>query len=176
MATLLTLFLQGTLGRTPLAAAATLLPFSILVIGGSAAAARLLARHLNERIIAAGLGLIGIAVATVLLKPTSAVLVGSAMAVAGFGIGLSSVAATSIGTDVPKRSRATASGIVNTSAQLGTAIGIAFLLLVAAETTGIPASTTAPPTIAWAAAATIALAAAAAFARLPRLASREHRP
>lgn len=160
----------------PLAAAATLVPFSILVIGGSAAAARLLAHHLNERIIAAGLGLIGIAVATVLLKPTSAVLVGSAMAVAGFGIGLSSVAATSIGTDVPKRSRATASGIVNTSAQLGTAIDIAFLLSVAAETTGIPASTTAPPTIAWAAAATIALAAAAAFARLPRLASREHRP
>lgn len=176
VATLLTLYLQGTLGRTPLAAAATLLPFSILVIAGSAAAARLLARHLNERIIAAGLGLIGIAVATLLLKPTSAVAVGSAMAVAGFGIGLSSVAATSIGTDVAKRSRATASGIVNTSAQLGTAIGIAFLLLLAAEATGIPTSTTAAPTIVWAAAATIALAAAATFARLPRLASREHRP
>jgi MFS family permease len=167
-ATLITLYLQSTLRRTPLAAAATLLPFSILVIAGSAAAARLLIRHRHERVTAAGLGLIGTGIAMPLLQPSSAVLVGSAMAVAGLGIGLSSVAMTSLATDVPEPSRATASGLVNTGAQLGTAIGTALLLLLAAVTTGVPASTTGAPVIAWATAAIIALAAAAAFARLPR--------
>jgi MFS family permease len=165
-AALITLYLQITLGRTPLAAAATLLPFSILVIAGSAAAARLLSRHVRERVTAAGLGLIGAGVGMLLLEPTSAILVGSAVAVAGFGIGLSSVAMTSLGTDVPESSRTTASGIVNTGAQLGTAIGTALLLLLAAATTGIPAGTTGAPVIAWATAATIALTAAAVFARL----------
>jgi len=172
-ATLITLYLQSTLRRTPLAAAATLLPFSILVIAGSVAAARLLSRQLRERVTAAGLGLIGTGIAMPLLKPTSAIVVGSAMAVAGFGIGLSSVATTSLATDVPEPSRATASGIVNTGAQLGTAIGTALLLLLAAITTGVPAMTTGAPVIAWATAAIIALTAAAAFARLPRTAASE---
>jgi MFS family permease len=108
-----------------------------------------------------------------LLKPPSAIVVGSAIAVAGFGIGLSSVATTSLVTDVPEPSRATASGIVNTGAQLGTAIGPALLLLLAAITTGVPAITIRAPVIAWATAAIIALTAAAAFARLPPTAARE---
>ena len=166
VATLITLYVQGTLGRTPLDAAATLLPFSLLVIVGSAAAGRLLPGHRNERVTAAGLGLIGTAVAILPLDPTSAVLVAGCMAVAGFGIGLSSVAATSMGTDVPEASRATASGIINTTAQLGTAIGTALLLLLAAATTGVPSSTTGAPVVAWAAAAIVALLAATTFARM----------
>jgi hypothetical protein len=54
----------------------------------------------------------------------------------GFGIGLSSVAATSMGTDVPETCRAIASGIINTTVQLGTAIGTALLLLLAAGCAG----------------------------------------
>jgi hypothetical protein len=42
------------------------------------------------------------------------------------------VAATTLGTAVPEALRGAASGIVNTAAQLGTAIGIAVLLLIAA--------------------------------------------
>jgi MFS family permease len=166
-ATLVTLYLQGTLGRTPLEAAATLLPLSLSVIGGSAAAARLIVRFPSERITAAGLGLIGLGIAAPLLTPSSAVLVGSGMAVVGLGLGLSSVATTSMATDVPEKPRATASGIVNTSAQLGTAIGTALVLLIAVSTTGVPGTDTGTPVIAWAAAAILALVAAAVFARIP---------
>ena len=54
------------------------------------------------------------------------------MATAGTGLGLSSVAATALGTTVPATLRGTASGIINTAAQLGTATGIAAMLLIEA--------------------------------------------
>jgi hypothetical protein len=71
------------------------------------------------------------------------------MAAARYGIGLSSVTTTSMAIDVPEQTRATTSGIVNTSAQLGTAIGTALLLLLAEATTGVPGRTTGTPVIAW---------------------------
>ena len=70
-------------------------------------------------------------------------------------LGLSSVAATRLGTSVPAAERGTASGIINTAAQLGTALGIAALLLVAALTTGIPEPGSPVPAIAWGTAALI---------------------
>ena len=85
-------------------------------------------------------------------------------AIGGAGIGLSSVAATGLGTDVRARWRGGASGIINTAAQLGTAVGIATLLLVAAATSGIPALGAPPPRAAWAVAALVAAAGAARFA------------
>lgn len=88
------------------------------------------------------------------------------MAVAGLGLGLSSVATTSMATDVPEKPRATASGIVNTGAQLGTAIGTAGVLLLAAATTGVPDATIATPYIAWATAGVLAVVVAVAFARM----------
>jgi predicted MFS family arabinose efflux permease len=168
VATLITLYLQGTLGRSPLEAAATLLPLSVSVIAGSALAARLIVTRARERVTAAGLALIGAGIAVPLLAPSTAVLVAAGMAVAGGGLGLAAVATTSLGTDVPEQLRATSSGVINTSAQLGTAIGTALLLLVAAATTGVPDATTGPPVVAWAAAAGLALVTAAGFARLPR--------
>lgn len=169
-ATLIILYLQGTLGRGPLEAAVTLLPFSVFVVAGSAAAARLIVRRRKERIIALGLALVGIGIALPMLDPAWAVLVGAGMAVAGLGLGLSSVAATSMGTDVPEELRATSSGIVNTSAQLGAAIGTAALLLLAAATTGVPDRTAGTPVVAWAAAAVFGVVAAAAFALLKQAA------
>src|SRR5580704_2743874 len=53
---------------------------------------------------------------------------------AGAGLGLSSVAATTLGTTVPGALHGTASGIINTAAQLGTATGIAVMLLIAEAT------------------------------------------
>jgi MFS family permease len=170
VATLVTLYLQGTLGRTPLEAAATLLPLSVAVIAGSGAAARLIVHRPSERITAVGLGLIGAGIAAPLLSPTSAVLLGSGMAIAGLGLGLASVATTSMATDVPEKPRATASGVVNTSAQLGTAIGTAAVLLIAAATTGVPGSSPGTPYVAWAAAAVLAGGTAIPFARMPRTA------
>jgi MFS family permease len=167
VATLITLYLQSTLGRSPLEAAATLLPLSVAVIAGSAVAARLIVRRPREGVTAAGLALIGVGIAVPLLSPGTAVLVGAGMAVAGVGLGLAAVATTSLGTDVPEAMRATSSGVINTSAQLGTAIGTALVLLTAAATTGVPGPTTGTPVVAWAATAVLAVVAAALFARLP---------
>ena len=82
------------------------------------------------------------------------------------GIGLSSVAATSLGTDVSSRWRGGASGIVNTAAQVGTAVGVAALLLIAAVTSGVPAAGGPAPDAAWAVGAAAAAAGAAWFARV----------
>jgi MFS family permease len=166
VATLITLYLQGTLGRSPLEAAATLLPLSVSVIPGAAVAGRLIVRRPRERVTAIGLGLIGAGIALPLLAPSSAVLVGGGVAVAGFGLGLSAVATTSMGTDVDDAARATASGLINTSAQLGTAIGTALILLVAAATTGVPDAGTGMPVVAWVSAAALAVVSAAGFSRL----------
>src|ERR1700761_7967533 len=136
--TLVTLYLQDALHRTPLAAAITLLPLSLLVIVGSALAVRLQRRLSPHRTIAAGLLAIAAADATLIPAARSAWAVPVCAAVAGLGIGVSSVPATSLGTDVAQRWRGGASGIVNTAAQLGTALGTAVLLLITALTSGLP--------------------------------------
>ena len=171
--TLVTLYLQDSLQRTPLQAAASLLPFSLAVIAGSTLAAAVQRRTgprgrsprlVAQRLIAAGLTLIAVADSALILLAALAWAVPVCAMVAGAGIGLSSVAATGLGTDVAPRWRGGASGIINTAAQLGTALGIAALILVAAATGGTPALGTPPPRIAWAIAALAAAAGAARFA------------
>jgi MFS family permease len=168
-ATLVTLYLQDTLGRSPLAAAATLLPFSLAVVLGSATAPAAVRRLGRERVAAIGLALIAASDAALIAVAPVVPGIGVCTAVAGFGIGLSSVAATSLGTDVSEDDRATASGIVNTAAQLGTAIGVAAVLLVAAASTGVPSAGTGAPSVAWAVAAALAAAGAATYAVLGRV-------
>jgi len=162
--TLVTLYLQDTLGRSPLEAAATLLPLSLAVIAGSSLSAALLRRLRPAWVIAGGLAVI--ALADLALIPSAARLWAVALcaAGAGAGIGLSSVAATGLGIDVGLRWRGTASGVINTAAQLGTAAGVAVLLLIAAATTGVPAEGTGPPLAAWATGAAVAAAGAVRFA------------
>lgn len=53
------------------------------------------------------------------------------LALLGFGLGLSSVACNDLGTSVAAEHVSTATGILNTAAQLGTALGVAALVLVA---------------------------------------------
>jgi len=165
---LVTLYLQNTLRRSPLEAAASLLPFSVAVIGGSSLSAALLRRLRAQSVVA--LGLASIAVADLALIPAAdtAWAVPLCVAAAGAGIGLSSVAATGLGTDVEAHWRGTAAGIINTAAQLGTAGGIAVLLLVAAATTGTSAPGTPAPTTAWFAAAMVAAAGALLYSRASR--------
>ena len=176
--TLLTLYLQNTRGLGPLTAAAVLLPFSLAVIVGSALAAPSLARWPPQRVIAAGLGAIAICDVALIASVAGAWTVPLTVVAGGGGIGLSSVAATSLGTSVAERDRATAAGIINTSAQLGTALGIAMLLLIAAVTTGIPGHRTSAPAPAWILAAAVSLTAAVMFARVrpaaPRGTNRLH--
>lgn len=163
--TLATLYLQNTRGLGPLTAAAVLLPFSLAVIVGSALAPRSLARWPPQRVIAAGLGAIAICDVALIFSAAGAWTVPFTVVAGGGGIGLSSVAATSLGTSVAESDRATAAGIINTSAQLGTALGIALLLLIAAITTGMPEHHTTVPAPAWILAAAVSLAAAVMFTR-----------
>ena len=178
--TLATLYLQNSRGLGPLTAAAVLLPFSLAVIAGSALAARSLARWPPQRVIAAGLGAIAICDAALISSAAGAWTVAFTVVAGGGGIGLSSVAATSLGTSVAESDRATAAGIINTSAQLGTALGIALLLLIAATTTGIPEHHTSVPAPAWILAAAVSLTAAVMFGRAGQAArpgtNRRHTP
>jgi MFS family permease len=162
--TLVTLYLQNTLHRSPLEAAALLLPVSLGAIGGSALAGWLQRRLRPQWLITLGLGTI--AVANTALIPLAVVSWAVALCAAGtgLGIGLSSVAANSLGTDVDPVWRGGASGIINTAAQLGAAMGIAVLLLIAAATSGTPAPGIPPPRVAWAVAAVAAAAGAIRFA------------
>lgn len=161
--TLATLYLQNTLGYSPLAAALMLLPFSLAVIAGSALAAPALARWPPQRLISAGLAVIAVSDAALIPAAGRIWALPVCAAAGGAGIGLSSVAATRLGTSVPLARRGTASGIINTAAQLGTALGIAALLLVAALSTGIPEPGSPVPAVAWGAAALISLAGAVIF-------------
>ena len=122
--------------------------------------------------VAEGLAVIALANGALIWSPASIWAVPLCAAAAGVGIGLSSVAATGLGTDVGPRWRGGASGVVNTAAQLGTAVGVAILLLIAAATSGVPAAGTAPPRVAWAVGALIAAAGAARFAMPDRAAFR----
>lgn len=160
--TLVTLYLQDVRGRSPVQAALALLPFSLAVIAASAGAPRLLRRHPSRDVIAGGLA--AIAAAPVGLALTGRVdgLVPGWAAVSGAGIGVSSVAATSLGTSVPERWRSVAAGVLNTAAQLGSAVGIAVLLTVTAVTDGIDGPGGRGPLVAWGLAALAAVMAAAA--------------
>lgn len=178
--TLTTLYLQNSLHRSPLAAAAMLVPFSLAVIAGSTLAAAILRRWRRQRVVAAGLTIIATADLTLIWAAPNPLALPICIAAAGAGIGLSSVAATGLGTDVEPAWRGTASGIINTAAQLGSAFGIAVLLLIAAVTTGIPGPGTAVPAPAWALAAALGFAGAATFTlwqrRLPHHPVSQHQP
>jgi MFS family permease len=148
---LATLLLQQHLGLSPLQAAFTLMPFSIAVIAGSVLSRPLGARLRDQRLCSVGLG--GIAAGNLVLAVTAGRIAGlvAGVVVAGVGLGIAAVAATSLGTRVRSELTGSATGLLNTAAQLGTALGVAALVTIA--------SITSPPTgtaIAWAAGAATA--------------------
>ena len=132
-AVLVSLHLQDILHLRPAAAGLVLLPFSVCAAAGSAVSARLPGRPAT--IIAGGLALVaaGSVIAAVGLTATSDTGVLAAWGVlCGLGIGIASVAATTLGASaVADGDRATAAGLLNTAAQAGTALGIAALVLIA---------------------------------------------
>jgi EmrB/QacA subfamily drug resistance transporter len=131
-AVLASLHLQGVLDLGPTGAGLVLLPFSVCAAAGSVAAPRI--PRPPAALVAGGLALVaaGSAVAAAGLTSTG----GSAAIVVwgvlcGLGIGLASVAATTHGaSSVADADRGTAAGLLNTAAQVGTAVGIAALVLV----------------------------------------------
>lgn len=130
-ATLVTLSLQEDLGSSGIATAFVLLPFSLTVICGAWLAPGLMRRTGSGVTMAAGLAGIGTGIALLPVVHDELPGVALGMALSGFGIGLASSAATHVGTSVEKGIRAASGAVVNTAAQLGTALGIALSLAVA---------------------------------------------
>jgi MFS family permease len=164
--TVAALYLQTTRHTGPATAGLMLLPFSLCVIAGAALAGRRLAHRDPRLAIAAGLGLIALGDGGLLLVPAAEPALPIGVGITGLGIGLSSVGATAIGTDVAANLQGAAAGLLNTAAQLGTALGVSAAVLLA----GVTAHSTLPlrgPALAWAAAALLAAAGALAGTRFP---------
>jgi MFS family permease len=153
--TVATLHLQGPLGLAPHRAGALLGSFSVLVVVGAIGAPRLITALGWGRALGCGLGVVAAGSAVLVAWP-HVVGVGVAAGVSGLGIGIGSVAATDLGTSVDEAIKATAAGVLNTAAQLGTAIGTSLILLVATTFHARPA---------WAVAACLAAGAALGVAR-----------
>jgi predicted MFS family arabinose efflux permease len=105
------------------------------VIAGSAAGARLIQRTGARDAGAGGLALLGLGILALLPIPASGATppyLPLAFMAIGFGLGCASVASTALGTDAVDRDRqGLASGLLNTAAQLGNALGVAAFALLA---------------------------------------------
>jgi MFS family permease len=159
-AVLATLLLQDGLGLSAVQAGFALLPVSLGAVGGAALASRLGLRLPPSR--TAALGLTGIALGDLVLAGTPASVLGVVVggAVLGLGLGIASVPATGIGSTVPPALLGSATGVINTGAQLGTAIGTAALVVLAVSIGGGSGRV-----VAWVVAALLAAVTAALLAR-----------
>jgi EmrB/QacA subfamily drug resistance transporter len=132
----ITLHLQSNLGWSPTATGLGCLPVVLAVVAGATAAPRLIARRGADAVMTGGLVLI--ATGALLLTGitpdggfAAAILPGQTLYGAGLGAG--SVAATGAGTGALAADRqGLASGLLNTAAQVGTALGLAVLVAISA--------------------------------------------
>jgi EmrB/QacA subfamily drug resistance transporter len=132
------LYLQGVLAYSPAQAGLLGLPFSLSVVVGSFLGSRLTGSFGARRTMA--LGLLSISVSTLVIVGISAegglTYVISNAVLSGLALGCSAVASTTRGTSaVEEGERGLASGVLNSSAQIGTALGLALLITVAAART-----------------------------------------
>jgi EmrB/QacA subfamily drug resistance transporter len=135
---LATLYVQEVLTYSPTLAGLLGLPFSLSVVAGSFLGSRLTGSIGARRTMALGLG--GICGATLLITGISAegglFYVVSNAGLSGLALGCSAVASTTRGTSaVKEEDRGLASGLLNSSAQIGTALGLAVLFAVAVSRT-----------------------------------------
>ena len=135
---LVTLYLQDTLGYSASVAGLAGLPFSLCVIVGSALGGRIAGRLGGRATMSLGLAVVAasalVAAGITAEGGVAYVIVGSSLS--GLGLGCASVASTARGTSAVERGkRGLASGFMNTSAQVGTALGLAALLTLAATRT-----------------------------------------
>src|SRR5215204_4918292 len=141
------LYLQEVLRFSPTTAGLLGLPLSLSVVAGSLGGSRLTGTLGARRTM--GLGLAGICGATLLVTGISssgglAYVIANAV-LSGFGLGCSAVASTTRGTSaVAEEERGLSSGLLNSSAQVGTALGLAVLFAIAAARTDALAAGGAP--------------------------------
>jgi MFS family permease len=147
------LYLQDQLGYPPTLVGLTVAPVSVAVVAGSLAGARLVdARRLGaRRAMATGLLGVGLGAAALSTMGTSGGLplpLVAGFVLSGVGLGIASVASTAAGTAaVPAEQQGLASGLLNTAAQVGTALGLAVLVTVATARAGAltPPGASPPP-------------------------------
>ena len=127
-----TLYLQQVLGYSALKTGLVYLPFSVMLIGGSAVASRLVDRFTPKPVLVTGL--FASAVGFVLLTRVTGLSddyvshVLPAIIVLGGGLGLSFVPITIAATNgVPANWSGLASGLLNTTQQVGGSLGLAIL-------------------------------------------------
>jgi EmrB/QacA subfamily drug resistance transporter len=123
----LSLYLQRSLGYSALEAGLTFAPMSLVIAACTQAASRLAARVGSGRVLAAGMTLLGAGM--LLLARTDGglgVLLPSLLCAAGIGCSFVSITITAT-TAVPAPDSGLASGVVNTSFQIGGSIGLAVL-------------------------------------------------
>ena len=135
---LMVLYLQDVLAYSPTLAGLLGLPLSLSVVAGSFLGSRLIG-ILGARSTMA-LGLVGICAATLLVTGISAdgglPFVIANATLSGLALGCSAVASTTCGTSaVGDEERGLASGLLNSCAQVGTALGLAVLFAVASSRT-----------------------------------------
>jgi MFS family permease len=126
------LYIQDVLG-VPAGRASLLFPaINLAVIVGSLAGPRLLGRLGARRTLLAAFTGIGLGIILLLALPDGSlpiIQLLAAFALTGAGLGTASVASTQTGTDAAEAAyRGVASGVLNSAAQVGTAVGVALLV------------------------------------------------
>jgi EmrB/QacA subfamily drug resistance transporter len=137
------LYLQEVLAYSPTLAGLLGLPFSLSVVAGSFLGSRLTGSLGARRTMTSGL--LGICAATLITTGISSegglAYVVSGAALSGLALGCSAVASTTRGTSaVEEEVRGLASGLLNSSAQVGTALGLAVLFVIAVARTDVVAA------------------------------------
>jgi EmrB/QacA subfamily drug resistance transporter len=134
-----TLYAQRVLGLEPAAAGLLFPPFNLAVIAGSLAGPRVAAGLGERRAMSAGLAAVAAGALALLAiapgaSPVPSLLGGFALM--GAGLGVASVASTARGTAaLAGEDQGLASGLLSTSAQLGTVLGLAVMVPIAAART-----------------------------------------
>lgn len=131
-----TLYVQEVMGLPPARAALLFPVFNMAVVAGSLTGPALLRTIGARRTVLGGFVLVAAGAALFTVLPADGLPVGQVLtgfAVMGAGLGAASVAATHAGTEaVEAAERGVAAGVLNSSAQLGTALGLAVLTPLAA--------------------------------------------
>jgi MFS family permease len=133
---LCTLHAQDVLGLDPATAGLLFPPFNLAVVAGSLAGPRVAGALGRDGAMAAGLA--GVAAGALALRgidarDTALPALMTGFAVMGAGLGVASVASTALGTEALDAERqGVASGLIATSAQVGTALGLALIVPLAA--------------------------------------------
>ena len=134
------LYVQDVLG-VPAGRASLLFPaVNLAVIAGSLLGPRLLVRLGGRRTLLVGFAGIAVGITLLMVLPAAGLPVVQLLAaftLIGAGLGTASVASTQTGTDAADPAyRGVTSGVLNSAAQVGTAVGVALLVPLAAATAG----------------------------------------